>query len=112
MAQAASVLQQQAARPKRAGGQDEQRRLHRAADPVLEIAKADAPGSARPGRWVHAKDLPQRVDLGPVGLGARQVGDVYGVLGQYRTARVAASQVLAALLKDAAERMAAVLSEV
>ena len=54
----------------------------------------------------------ERVDLGAVGLGAGDVGDVDGVLGQQRAAEVAAPEVVAAVLVDAAERVRAALAEV
>ena len=54
----------------------------------------------------------QREDLGPVRLGAGDVGDVDGVARVARAADVTAAEVVAALLEDAAERVAAVLAEV
>ena len=57
-------------------------------------------------------DLVQRVDLGAVLLGARDVRDVDRVLRHPRAADVAAAEVVAALLEDAAERVVAVGAEV
>jgi len=58
------------------------------------------------------ENLVQRIDLGAVGLGTREVGDVDGVARVARTADVTAPEVRAALLRDAAERVAAVLAEI
>ena len=52
------------------------------------------------------------MDLGSAGLRARDVGDVDRVLGVDRTAEIAAGEVLAALLRYAAERVLARLAEV
>ena len=107
-----AVLQQQPARSERAGGEDEHRRAHLAVGRVLQVAEADRPRAALAGRRIDAQDLVQREDLGAMLLGARDIRDVDGVLRHPRAADVAAAEVVAALLKRAAERVAPVLAEV
>src|SRR5436190_17950943 len=73
---------------------------------------AQPPEPALAARRVDAGDEVMRADLGTVLLGARDVGDVDGVLGAHRAPDVTPPEVLAALLRDAAERVGAIAAEV
>src|SRR5204862_494478 len=83
-----------------------------ARDAVLEVAEPHPPatGGGR-ARRVDAEHLVERVDLGAVRLRARDVGDVDRVLREARAADVAAAEVVAALLRHLAERVAARVAE-
>jgi len=110
--QSATVLQQQARGTDRAGGEDQSWRLDAAVLAIAEVLERDGPGAARARRRHDLLGEMQGPHLRTVFFGSRHIGDVDGVPRVYGTADVAAAEVLAALLPDAAEGVLAGLAEV
>ena len=96
--QAAAVGEQQPGRAERPGGEDDVRRLQRAASAALEVSEGDPPALALARRRLQAGDEVQRADLSAMGLRARDIGDVDRVLRVNGAAEIAKPKVLTALL--------------
>src|SRR5207244_5982527 len=93
-------------------GEHDHARGNRSPLTAVAVLEADRPAAAGPLWGLEPLDLMERVDLGAVLLRARDVGDVDGVLRVDGAAQHAPTEVLAARLPDAAERVVALRAEV
>src|SRR5262249_32612433 len=110
--EALAVAEEQPRRADGARGEDDDRRGVRALAALAEHLVADLPVAAGARRRRDPGRLVVGLDLGAVLLGPGDVGDVDRVLGGDGAADVAAAEVLARLLRHAAERVPALLAEV